>query len=141
MATIVFKDLKCEHYKSIRDIFLETFEESDLVMLGSSWKERTKEKSIGAFTREGDLLGFIIITGTYVDYLAVHPLFQKLKLGTKLLRYSLDRCIEEGGHLYLDYPIGRTDVRDWYIRNGFSLTSLKGRIGLVFHTYKTRSTS
>jgi len=139
LAGVSMNELKCEHYKSIRDIFLETFDETELKGLGQAWRNRTKEKCLGAFTKEGDLLGFVITTDHYVDYLAVHPLYQQYKIGTSMLQTVLAKCRDDGDYLYLDHPVGQTHVRDWYIRNGFYQTPLKGRMGLTYHSYMTRS--
>jgi ribosomal protein S18 acetylase RimI-like enzyme len=141
---ITVKPLSCLDYKSAYDILKETFVREECMVFSNNWKYRSYDKSIGLFTREGDLLGFILVSNhrNYIHCIAVHPDFQNYSVGTKLLQHLLQDCIQSSSNLYL---IPATDrLKHWYGRKGFQITqtfqSLKNQRGtyMNFHSHGTR---
>ncbi len=136
------KPLTAEHFKSVKDIFGESFYKDGMnnTDLCYYWRKR-KSDSLGIFTPEGDLLGFSIIiqpAGTpnnrYLAYFAVHSDYRGGSLGTDLMAATLVRRKGAGGALHLMPLNGK--VRAWYLKRGF-----KNTFGgyMNYHSYGTRS--
>lgn len=133
--------------RSAKDIFSEIFHQDEWSEFGWIWRWRSKTESVGIFNTSGDLLGFALILGhsRKLKYIGVHPLFQRHKLGTLLLKHILKTCIETGKSLNL-VPANKT-VEAWYARNGFQFS--KNFVALDntcwqimnFHSKNTRSQS
>jgi ribosomal protein S18 acetylase RimI-like enzyme len=117
-------NLTQEHYQTAWKIFLQLFErdkwEDDFQMV---WRERL-DTSIGLFkTDTKELIGFSLFVqktnGTiFLEYLAVANEYQNLRLGTTLLKLSLD--------LYPSLslvPLNDAKIINWYKKNGFRETS------------------
>ena len=142
------KPLICLHYRSAKDIFEETFDIQEQAHFNSSWKLRSKTESIGIFTHEGDLLGFALIwsSARMLKYLCIHPLYQKFKLGTRLLTAILDSCRSARKSLYL-VPAESPHVAKWYAKHGFVISRYFKASdnsmwpNMNFHPYFTRSKS
>jgi ribosomal protein S18 acetylase RimI-like enzyme len=140
----VVKPLQCVDYKSAYDIFSETFVREECLEFSSKWKAKSRTKSAGLFTHQGDLLGFIMVSNSrnYIHCIAVHPDFQNYSFGTILLQHSLQKCVQTSSNLYL---IPATDrLQHWYSRKGFQITQHfksetkdKGTY-MNFHSHSTR---
>jgi GNAT superfamily N-acetyltransferase len=140
------KPLTCLHYRSAKDIFEETFDSQEYPEFNLSWRLRSKTESIGIFTSQGDLIGFALIWGSsrMLKYLSIHPMFQRFKLGTRLLTAILDHCRSVKKNLYL-VPAQSPHVAQWYTKHGFAVSKyFKASDGTTwpymnFHPYSTRS--
>jgi GNAT superfamily N-acetyltransferase len=79
-----------------------------------------------------------------LKYLCIHPLYQKFKIGTRLLGSILDYCVLNKKSLYL-VPAESPHVAKWYAKHGFAISNyFKASDGTIwsymnFHPYPTRS--
>ena len=142
----VIHPLRTQDYHSVRDIYHDAFDRHDLPVkdLGVSWRARSIPDSYGIYSREGDLLGFAIVSfhakngaNRYLDYLAVHSTFRGMDLGSKLLNYILQLCYETKSSIHL-YPLDSERLLAWYAQHGFYHTGLDY---MNFHCYETRQQS
>lgn len=133
-----------QDYRSIKDIFHDAFDAWKLPVtdLGISWRRRSIPDSRGIFSREGDLLGFAIVsfhkrngTNRYLDYLAIHSSFRGKDLGTILLSDVIESCRDDKSSIHL-YPVDSPRIKAWYESHGFRDTN-NGYMNL--HFYETRS--
>ena len=128
-------------YTSVREIFSESFDESENKNFQKAWKERVPSMSIGAYAPYNQLVGFIIVEeGYYISYLAVHPSFQKLQLGTRLLQCVLRKCVSENKSVTL-IPVKDPSIVAWYQKNGFTEEITKSgttHFIMNFHSHDTR---
>jgi hypothetical protein len=137
---LTIRKLTVEHYKSVRDIFIRQFNCKDLSIkdLFESWKYRTRDLSIGIFTREKDLLGFALVQDNFTSFIAIHPSYQGVNLGSQLITNILKKCIRDNRSMYL-YPLHqRQKLIKWYGSHGFHKT-YNGY--LSFHCHNTRRQS
>jgi len=140
----LIKPLTCLEYKSAYDIFSETFVREECLHFSSNWRTRSRTKSVGIFTSQGDLLGFVLIAGTknYINCIAVHPEFQNYSFGTILLQHLLRGCIQTSSNLYLVPASER--LQHWYSRKGFQVTQIfqsdtkEYGTYMNFHSHRTR---
>jgi len=139
MRTIIRK-LTPEHYKSVKDIFVEQFRKHTIPLsdLHISWRYRERDLSMGIFSVSGDLLGFALVEYDYISYIALHPQYQGMNLGHTLLRYILNQRISKRQSVHL-YPLDqRRKLIQWYKSYGFYTTS-HGYMN--FHSHNTRRQS
>lgn len=142
--------LKVADFKSARDIFTTTFPDTSISKFHVAWRYRIKSSSIGIYTKEGDLVGFLLTDlggykykNTHIDYLAVHPLYQKFRLGSCLLETLLEKECEASRSVSLT-PLYSNHVWYWYHREGFNVTRYAEAEGggvftlMNFHPYPTR---
>jgi GNAT superfamily N-acetyltransferase len=129
------------HYKSVKDIFT-VFYKSGIKNedLSYYWRHRSREESVGIF-HEGDLLGFALLMNRastpgnmYLSYIAVHPDFKGLDLGSKLLMFILAKCLDAKKSIHL-VPLSSPKLRQWYVMHGFKFTQ---KNCMNFHSYPTR---
>ena len=140
----LLKPLSCLDFKSAYDIFSETFVREECLEFSSNWKARSRTKSIGLFSRDRDLLGFVLVARdkNYINCIAVHPDFQNYSFGTILLQNTLQKCVQTSSNLYLIPASVR--LQHWYGRKGFQVTQtfqsfrkLEGTY-MNFHSHGTR---
>lgn len=140
------KKLLAEHYKSVKDIFGESFykvgiDDTDLAYY---WRARHSADSLGIFSNEGDLLGFALViqpaatpNNRYLIYFAVHSAYRGTRLGSTLISKILEKRRAARGAIHLT-PLNTAGLRDWYIKRGFRNTC-GGYMN--FHSYGTRLAS
>lgn len=122
-----------QDHKSAKDIFEVAFK---IKMPNSTWRYRNRESSLGIFNNAGDLLGFILLSGkSYISRIAVHPLFQNLGLGSKLLKAVLTKSCLDRQTVYLTPLNWETPLMKFYCHHGFYAT--RSDI-MVFHFKNTR---
>jgi GNAT superfamily N-acetyltransferase len=127
------RPLTPQDYKSAKDIFEATFK---IKMPNSTWRYRNRQRSLGIFNNAGDLLGFILLSGkSYISRIAVHPLFQSLGLGSKLLKAVLTKSCLDRQTVYLTPLNWEKPLMKFYCHHGFYAT--RGDI-MVFHFKNTR---
>ena len=138
------KPLTCLDYKSAYDIFNETFVREECLHFSSNWRNRSRTKSVGVYSPDDDLLGFVLVSSSrnYINCIAIHPDFQNHSFGTTLLQHLLRRCIQTSSNLYLIPATER--LQHWYSRKGFQITqtfqSDTKEYGtyMNFHSHSTR---
>jgi ribosomal protein S18 acetylase RimI-like enzyme len=121
--------LRADHAKSVKEIWEASFLRETLSVqkdFASSWRNRSRQESIGLFN--GDiLLGFAIVSfhkrnmgNRYIDYIAVDSTYRGRGYGDKLMRHLLAqaRSARRGIHLY---PLKH--VVPWYTKHGFYWTT------------------
>jgi GNAT superfamily N-acetyltransferase len=141
------RPLDCLDVKSCKDIFYDIFHPSEWPEFNWIWRYRSKQESLGIFTHDGLLVGFVFILAhsRNLKYIAVQSDFQYKKLGSRLLKAVLRNC------LHLNKGLNLTPANDfvmaWYERHGFRVSSSflaadnsKWHI-MNFHTRWTRSNS
>jgi ribosomal protein S18 acetylase RimI-like enzyme len=131
------KKLTVEHYRSVKDIFLEQFRSNGVAPsdLYDSWKSRSRELSLAVLNTSGDLVGFALVHNNYTSFIAFHSSYQKMNLGSMLITNILKKCIRDKQSMYL-YPLQqRQKLINWYGSHGFYKT-YDGY--LAFHSYHTR---
>jgi len=146
-ASFRVEPLKVADFKTARDIFSETFKTTPIRDFQMAWS--AKENSLGIYTKEGDLVGFILCVmngcnydSLHINFIAVHPLYQRYRLGACLLETVLKRECDARHNVTLT-PL-YTHVWYWYHQRGFYVTRYsKARGGGVFalmnfHHYPTR---
>ena len=127
------RPLRPQDYKSAKDIFEATFK---IKMPNSTWRYKNRERSLGIFNNAGDLLGFILLSGkSYISRIAVHPLFQNLGLGSKLLKAVLTKSCLDRQTVYLTPLNWENPLMKFYCNHGFYGT--RGDI-MAFHFKNTR---
>ena len=89
--------LKVADFKAAREIFVDCFHDTRISDFQLAWKERIRATSLGIYTKEDDLVGFLLcdlggykFENTHITFLAVHPDFQKFRL-VPLTHLSLPR--------------------------------------------------
>jgi ribosomal protein S18 acetylase RimI-like enzyme len=129
------------HYRSIKDIFT-VFHKNDLKDkdLSYYWRHRSREASVGIFNGAGDLLGFALLMNKaetpgnmYLSFIAVHPAFKGLDLGSKLLKSIMAKRLAVNGSVHL-VPLSFPKLRKWYYDHGFNFS----RNCMNFHSHRTR---
>lgn len=143
----IVKQLTCLDYRTAKETFLDVFDNSEFSDFTSAWKNRLREESLGIYTYTNELVGFALVDyQRKLNFITIHPEYQKYKLGTQLLQKVLKNCIERHKSLYL-IPVPSDHVIAWYKKNGFHITNIYEAadgnpwMHLSFHTYETRSQS
>ena len=113
-------------YRLFQTVFDRTKWEQDFM---SAWSTRNQEASIGAYSEDGKLLAYAILTvkddptrGNYwfLEFLAVDPEAQGLGLGTTLLQTLL----KMNPNIAL-VPLNNEKLITWYKKHGFRVLSKK----------------
>jgi ribosomal protein S18 acetylase RimI-like enzyme len=136
MKTYVRK-LTSHDYKSVKDIYELEFGKKGFTNseLHKQWKYRDASKSLGIYNHTKELLGFVLSDGNFIPFIAVHPKFHKLGLGTKLIKVLLRKHYFDRESVYL-YPMEQSDkLFNWYYDLGFHYIS---RGFMLFHHYNIR---
>ena len=121
----------CEtDFERVYGMFLTVFDRSkwehDFTV---AWTTRNQAASIGAYSEDGKLLAYAIITVKqepgqkeywFLEFLAVDPEAQGLGLGTTLLQTLL----KMNSNIAL-VPLNNEKLIAWYKRHGFSVVSKK----------------
>ena len=142
--------LKVADFKAAREIFTECFDGTRIGDFQMAWKERIRATSLGIYTKEDDLVGFLLcdiggykFENTHITFLAVHPDFQKFRLGSCLLHTFLHRECEARRNVTLT-PLYTAHVWKWYHNQGFYVSQYSKAIDggvfvmMNFHHYPTR---
>jgi len=111
---IRLQPLRGTEYTAAHSIFSEVFDQKEESTFARAWKERISERSLGAYASYNKLVGFILVEeGYYISYIAIHPSYQKLQLGTRLLQSVLRQCVSEKRNVTLN-PVWDPHVIRWY---------------------------
>jgi ribosomal protein S18 acetylase RimI-like enzyme len=137
------KPLLSYHYKSVKHIFDDVFRDDGLTAtdLHRAWRYMSRSHSHGLFTRNGQLVGFVVQYFTvgnplnvYLAFIAICPSRRGGNLGSKLLSHCLRAAVREGRSTHL-YSLDYIPLKRWYYKHGFSAVS-SGKLN--FHSYRTR---
>ena len=138
------KPLTCLDYRTAKEIFLDVFDNSEFSDFTLAWKTKVREESLGIYTSYNELVGFALVDyQRKLNFITIHPDYQKYKLGTQLLQKILKNCIERRKGLSL-IPVPSDHVIACYKKNGFyesdTYEAVDGNrwMHLGFHTYETR---
>jgi ribosomal protein S18 acetylase RimI-like enzyme len=113
-------------YNMFHKVFDRTKWEQDFHV---AWSTRIQEASIGAYSEDGSLLAYAIVTTKedqtqtpywFLEFLAVDPDAQGGGLGSTLLRILL----EKNKRIAL-VPLNNDKLIHWYKRHGFTIVSRK----------------
>ena len=134
--------------RSAREIFLDIFDECEDSRYSQAWRLKSKEYSLGYFTKEGYLIGFALVQpslhGYYLNYIAVHPDYQGKNIGSELLSALLSKLEQKKLSLTL-IPVDNERTIKWYKDKGFYVTrqwTTSDGIRALYmlrHFYNTRS--
>lgn len=113
-------------YSMFNKVFDRTKWEQDFYV---AWSTRIQEASLGAYSEDGNLLAYTIVTKKedqtqtpywFLEFLAVDPDSQGGGLGSTLLRILL----EKNKRIAL-VPLNNDKLIQWYTRHGFTIVSRK----------------
>jgi GNAT superfamily N-acetyltransferase len=145
-APTMIAQLSCLNYRSVREIFIDIFDESEDPHFQKAWRHRDRERSLGIFNKEKNLVGFVLVEGSTLAYIGVDRDHQSYQYGTTLLRAVLSITREARKTLTLT-PVDNKKVVNWYTNHGFRLEVIEHlSCGLIrrcmhFHSHNTRSHS
>lgn len=98
--------------------------------LKDAFKYRVKNLSKGIYLDSGELVGFVLcdINGDTFDavkinYIVVHPAYQKSGLGSMLLEHILRMCTRMGKNAIL-IPVQKQHIIQWYRKKGFRISKI-----------------
>jgi predicted acetyltransferase len=84
-----------------------------------AWLARNELLTLGAFSKEDRLIGFVIVSlksdHTLIEFLGVDPSYQKAGLGTTLLSHIL----RNSNSRVMLIPVNEPRVICWYKKHGF----------------------
>lgn len=137
-------NLDTNDYPHMEEMFYIVFPEVE-TGLNDAFKYRVKNLSKGIYVESGELVGFILcdINGDTFDavkinYIVVHPAYQKSGLGSMLLETILRMCTRMEKNVIL-IPVQRRYIIQWYRKKGFRIsrvTAAQGGGKLYEMTYK-----
>jgi ribosomal protein S18 acetylase RimI-like enzyme len=149
--SFVLRSLTSTDVRSAKDIFQQAFPVTKTLEFSKAWKERVTDSSLGAYTKEGDLVGFVLCDvggykyrGTKIQFIAVHPMFQGKGVGDLLLNEVILLETEEHRTILLT-PVLNDKVWYWYHKRDFYVTKTSPAVGggtfylMTRHSYPTRS--
>ena len=121
------RQLHEQNFETVHRIFKQVFDrtkwEEDF---HESWNKRDKDNSIGAYTEDGTLLAYAIVTtkpnlkGIFLEFLAVNPEIQGGGVGTVLL------CTLLQTHPTIQLvPVNNEKLIRWYKKYGFHVVAEK----------------
>jgi ribosomal protein S18 acetylase RimI-like enzyme len=122
-AELVVQPLIPADFDAAFQIFHGVFPAKYTIEFLDAWELRKRVLSLGAFTKQGRLLGFAVVCpkeeGRYqIEFLGVDPNCQKGGIGTLLLRRIQGPCVQEKFRLTL-IPVNDERIIQWYKHNGF----------------------
>lgn len=98
--------------------------------LDFAFQYRIKNLSKGIYLDSGELAGFILcdvygkdFKSIKINYIVVHPAFQKQGFGSILLENVLKMCKKMKKKVTL-VPVMKTHVIEWYKKKGFEITRI-----------------
>jgi ribosomal protein S18 acetylase RimI-like enzyme len=137
-------NLAAKDYPQMEEMFYIVFPEVEKG-LKDAFKYRVKNLSKGIYLESGELVGFVLcdINGDTFDavkinYIVVHPAYQKSGLGSMLLEHVLRMCTRMGKNVIL-IPVQKQHIIQWYRKKGFrisKITDAQGGGKLYEMTYK-----
>ena len=104
-------------FPSVAAIFYKVFERHEDDAFANAWLKFNPTLSLVA--EEKDVLGFLLVTGTHIEFLGVSPDAQGKGVGTTLLHSLLDKCKRRLVNVTLVPSNNSPMLISWYIRHGF----------------------
>lgn len=128
--TYTYRRLVKTDYSEIEEMFYCVFPEVEKG-LEEAFQYRIKNLSKGICLDSGELAGFILcdVYGDQfemikINYIVIHPAYQKLGLGSLLLKHILDLCSKMGKKVTL-IPVMKLHIIRWYRKQGFRITRVR----------------
>lgn len=103
--------------KEEQDIFSKNHEGN------KAWLKGMKENDFKTFWVNDDLVGLYIVNENYIDFIAVHPNYERKGYGSDILNYCIkDRIYENHfDNLYLATYYQNRKAQRLYLKNGFKV--------------------
>jgi len=109
------RPLRSSDFKAVLELFSKTFPEMDAPDFHRAWQAKNDHSSMGLFDK-AILIGFGLVSGNRLWFIAIDRAFQSYGYGTMLLR-SIMKTMDE---VYLA-PDNNPKIVDWYKRQGFAI--------------------
>ena len=98
--------------------------------LKTRFKQRIQNLSKGICLDSGELAGFILcdvfgeeFEKIKIDYIVIHPAYQRLGFGSILLEHTLGICKKMEKDVTL-IPVMRNHIIEWYRKKGFQISRI-----------------
>lgn len=121
------RNLKQNDFPEMKEMFYSVFPQVE-TGLEDAFRYRVKSLSKGIFLDGGDLAGFTLcdVYGENfelikINYIVIHPIFQKNGFGSILLETILRTCTKMKKKVTL-IPVMKTHIINWYKKKGFLVT-------------------
>lgn len=121
--------LEEEDYEEMEDMFYCVFPEIE-TGLKEAFDYRVKNLSKGIYLDSGELAGFILcdvygknFEKIKINYIVVHPAFQKQGFGSILLQHIVNLCKKMNRQVTL-IPVMKQHILRWYRKQGFRITKI-----------------
>lgn len=122
------RNLKASDFPAMKEMFYIVFPQVE-TGLDDAFRYRVKQLSKGIYV-DGQLAGFTLcdVYGEEfemikINYIVVHPAYQKQGFGSILLQVILDICKKMQKQVTL-IPVMKEKVIQWYRRRGFRVTRI-----------------
>lgn len=132
--TYTYRNLVKNDYDEIEEMFYCVFPEVEKG-LEEAFQYRVKNLSKGICLDTGELAGFILcdVYGDQyelikINYIVIHPAYQNLGLGSKLLQHVLHLCMKMKKKVTL-VPVMKLHIIRWYRKQGFRITKVRDAAG------------
>jgi GNAT superfamily N-acetyltransferase len=118
-----------DDYEQMEEMFYCVFPDVE-VGLKDAFKYRVKNLSKGIYLDSGELVGFILcdiygetFNAVKVNYIVVHPAYQKNGLGSMLLEHILRLSKRMAKNVIL-IPVQKRHILQWYRKKGFRISKV-----------------
>ena len=129
----MLRPLNQTDYAITKQLFMETFDTSELPHFIRAWESRDENATLG-YWKKGALLGATIVGANKLHYIFTHATFRNSGIGTRLL-YAV---LAQTPTIHLT-PVDDPEVQQWYVKHGFHLSQDRNSYRVyVRHTYKLR---
>lgn len=127
-------NLRSEDYEEMEEMFYIVFPEVE-TGLADAFKYRVKNLSKGIYLDSGELAGFILcdvygddFQSIKINYIVVHPAYQKQGFGSILLEHVLRMCVRMEKKVLL-IPVQKRHIIQWYRKKGFRISRVTDALG------------
>ena len=127
-------NLHDDDYPEMEEMFDCVFPESE-TGLREAFEYRVHNLSKGIYLDSGELAGFILcdvhgneFQGIKINYIVVHPAYQKQGFGSILLHHIVQLCLKMKKKLTL-IPVMKLHILRWYRKQGFRISKVADALG------------
>ena len=127
--SFTIRKLRNDDFSAMEEMFYCVFPPSEKD-LKSAFHYRVQNLSKGIYLDSGELAGFLLcdVYGPSfelikIQYIVVHPAYQKLGFGSILLEHLLGLCRKMKKNVTL-IPVMRDHILAWYRKKGFRITKV-----------------
>ncbi len=125
--TFAISNLVKDDYREMEEMFYCVFPEAE-TGLADAFKYRIKNLSKGIYLDSGELVAFVLcdvygddFESIKINYIVVHPAYQKQGFGSILLEQVLRICVRMEKKVIL-IPVQKRHIIQWYRRKGFRIS-------------------